>query len=812
MKEIVFQKIANAGFPEQTASNAEKSTMEYGLRVGQAIQYEWFRQDKGTCRYFERYNEFHRRRLYARGEQSTSKYKKEMAVNGDLSYLNLDWTNVPILPKFVDIIVNGMADRLLRVKAKAKDALSAKRKEEYQDNIMGQMVSKEPMMTMSDGLGVNMFSMNPNELPENGEELELHMQLNYKPSIEIAQEVAISTLLEQNDYWELKKRFDYDQTVLGIQTGKHMFNHMKGTEIQYVDPATVVWSYTEDMYFKDCFYWGEVKVVPISELYNYDPTLTPEDIKAMDKGGYEWANRYGYQGIYQDSMYYNNTVTLLFFNYKTTRDVNYKIKTTNGGTKKAIEKDDSFNPPEEMMEEQNFTKASKKIEVWYDGIMVMGSNKILKWELLENMARPQSATQMVIPNYIACAPRMYKGNIESLLRRMMPFADLIQLTHLKIQQVISRTVPDGVYLDADGLNSVNLGNGKKYNPTEALKLYFQTGSVVGRSKTRDGEFNHGSMPIQQLTSGSGQSKLATLIANYNHYLDSIRAVTGINEARDASMPDERTLVGVQKMASLNSNTATRHILDSSIFVMKSFAEAMSLRIADILTYADFKEEFANQIGGHRVELLEEIKRLPLHNFGIFIHIAPDEQEREIMEQNIQIALSRDTILLEDAIDIRELDNVQLANQLLKLKRKKKEEKDQQQQIYMQQEQQKAQMAQLQAQQEAETMRAQMEVQSKMKLKEADAMAKITVMREEAGLKQQLMQVEFEMNMQLKMAEAGVMSDIDAQKEEAKDKRIDRANTQQSKLIHQRQTKGMPTSFESNEDSLDGFSFEEFDPR
>ena len=142
-----------------------------------------------------------------------------------------------------------------------------------------------------------------------------------------------------------------------------------------------------------------------------------------------------------------------------------------------------------------------------------------------------------MPNYVAVAPRMYKGSIESLTRRMIPFADLIQITHLKLQQVIAKTVPDGVYIDADGLNEVDLGTGNAYNPEDALRLYFQTGSVVGRSYTQDGEFNNGRVPIQQLTSNSGASKTQMLLTNYNHYMDMIRTVTGLNEARDGSTPN-----------------------------------------------------------------------------------------------------------------------------------------------------------------------------------------------------------------------------------------------------------------------------------
>jgi hypothetical protein len=257
-----------------------------------------------------------------------------------------------------------------------------------------------------------------------------------------------------------------------------------------------VYSYTEDPHFKDCFYWGEIKTVPITELKKIDPTLTNSDLEEISKYGDAWYDYYNVAQYYDNDIFYRDTTTLMYFNYKTTKEVVYKKKIKENGNISMVEKDDQFNPPEEMMEEGSFEKVSKTIDVWYNGVMVMGTNIILKWEMSENMVRPKSASQHAMPNYVAVAPRMYKGIIESLVRRMIPFTDLIQITHLKLQQVISRVVPDGVFIDADGLNEVDLGTGAAYNPEDALRLYFQTGSVIGRSYTGDGEFNNARVPIQ----------------------------------------------------------------------------------------------------------------------------------------------------------------------------------------------------------------------------------------------------------------------------------------------------------------------------
>ena len=807
--------ISSAGFPSQFVSDAEKATDEFGLQIGQAIQYEWFKKDGNQCRYYSQWRDFHKLRLYARGEQSVAKYKNELAVDGDLSYLNLDWTPVPVIPKFVDIVVNGMSDRLFQVKAYAQDALSQQKRNKYQDMVEGQMVAKDTLEIIQEKTGANPFIMEPDDLPQNDEELSLYMQLNYKPAIEIAEEEAINTIFEENHYIDLRKRYDYDLMTLGISVAKHEFLEGAGVKVSYVDPANVVYSYTEDPHFKDCFYWGEIKTLPITELLKIDPTLTNDDLEEISKYSQSWYNYYNVAQYYENDIFYRDTVTVMYFNYKTTKKMVYKKKILETGGSKVVEKDDTFNPPQEMMEEGRFEKFEKTIDVWYDGVMVMGTNILLKWELAHNMVRPKSASQHALPNYVAVAPRMYKGVIESLVRRMIPFADLIQITHLKLQQVISRVVPDGVYIDADGLNEVDLGTGQAYNPEDALRLYFQTGSVVGRSYTQDGDYNQGKVPIKELQSSSGGSKTQMLIANYNHYLNMIRTVTGLNEARDASTPDPNSLVGIQKLAALNSNTATRHILDASLYVYRSLAEALTYRVADILEYADFKDDFVNKIGKYNVSILNDISDLYIYDFGVFIDVAPDEEQKALLEQNIQMALQKQDINLEDAIDIREVKNIKLATQLLKVKRKQKQERDKkaeqekqafQAQLNMQSQQQAAQNA---------MQKQEVELNAKMQLKQAEIAFELEKLKGEAQLKSQLMAEEFDYNMKLRNISENALQSRETQREDAKSERISKQNTQQSKLIDQRKNNLPPQNFEtfeSNEDSLDGFDLAEFSPR
>ena len=798
-------------FPSQMASDAEKATPEFGLRIGQSIMYEWFARTGNNCRYYSQWIDFHRIRLYARGEQSILKYKEQFQIDGDMSHINLDWTPVPIIPKFVDIVVNGMNDRLFHVKAYAQDAMSADKRSKFQEMVEADMVAKDFLVQAKQESGIDAFNVPEDELPENDQELSLYMQLKYKPAIEIAEEEAINQILDQNRYNDtIRKRVDYDITTIGIGVVKHSFVPGTGVKIDYVDPANLVYSYTESPTFDDCFYFGEVKQVPITELIKIKPDITKEELAYVQQLGSAWYNYWGILRPYRSDLFNKDVVTLMYFNYKTDKKYVYKKKYLENGGVRVIEKDENFNPPEGT--EERFERIEKRIDVWYEGIMVLGSKVLLKWELAENMVRPKSASQYALPNYIAVAPRMYKGMIESITRRMIPFADLIQMTHLKLQQVLSKIVPDGVYLDADGLNEVDLGTGAAYNPEDALRLYFQTGSVIGRSFTQDGEFNHGKIPITELSKNSGQAKIQTLIATYNQYLSMIRDVTGLNEARDASSPNPDALVGVQKLAALNSNTATRHILEGSLFITKRLSEAISNRVADILEYSDFKEEFSMQIGKYAVGILDEVKELYLHDFGIFIEVAPDEEEKAQLEANIQTALQRDQISLEDAIDIRQMKNIKIANELLKLKRKNKQKQDMQQEQAKVQMQTQGNIQSSQASAQAALQKVQAEAQAKAQLAEAQMNFDIQKMQVEAQIKQQLMSVEFNYNMQLKGMEVDNIKQIEDDAEKAKDQRTKMQATQQSKLIEQRKKDLPAIDFESEEDDLNGFDLEQFNPR
>jgi len=798
-----IQTNTNSSFPSQVVSDEVKSSLDYGIQVGRAIENEWFQEGRSGNRYAQAYSNFHQLRLYARGEQSVAKYKNELSINGDLSYLNLDWKPVNVISKFVDIVVNGMSDKGYEIQTVAQDPYSTQEKTKYAQAVLRDINLKPVLTEFKENLNVDIFNTsNPEELPASKEELELYMQMNFKQQVEIAEEEVINNVLDLNKYEEIKKRLAYDLTVLGIGACKTQFNKTEGIRVDYVDPSYMVYSYTEDPNFQDIYYVGEVKSITIPELKKQYPNISEEELLKIQQmpGNSQYITGWG--------NYDENTVQVMYFEYKTYHNQVFKIKKTDQGLEKALIKSDGYNPPES----DRYDIVTRTIEVLYTGAKVLGNNHMLEWKLAENMTRPYADTTRVKMNYCISAPRLYKGRIESLVGKITGFADMIQLTHLKLQQVMSRIVPDGVFLDMDGLAEVDLGNGTNYNPAEALNMYFQTGSIVGRSLTQEGGMNAGKVPISELSSSSGQAKIQSLIGTYQYYLQMIRDVTGLNEARDGSLPDKDALVGLQKMAANASNVATRHLLDSLLYIGLRTCENISLKAADLIANPLTRNSLMNSISTFNTKTLEELVNLQIHDFGIYLQLEPEEEEKAKLEQNIQVALKTQSIDLSDAIDIREINNIKLANQFLKLKqtqRQKQKQEAAQQNI----------QAQAQANAKASEAAAMYEVQKqqaltqeKVSIEQAKSQFEIQRMQNEAQIKRELMAEEFNYQMQLAKARAGVENQREQDIEDRKDKRTRIQGTQQSEMIDQRKNDLLPINFESEgNDDLSGFNLGSLGP-
>mgnify|MGYP003624328871 FL=1 len=787
-------KITNtySSFPDQVVSDEIKQSVEYGRQVAQAIEGDWFSGTRSGVenRFNTNFNNFRMRRLYARAEQPVQKYKDELAINGDLSYLNLDWKPVPIIPKFVDIVVNGMDDKLYDIKAYAQDPESRRVRSKYAEDILRDVQAKQFLNILQADLGLNLFnSSDPQELPENKDELDLHMQLSYKQASEIACEEAITNTLEFNRYQLIKKRLIEDLVVLGMSAVKTNWNRAEGVRVEYVDPTRLVHSYSEDPNFEDLWYVGEVKPISLADCKKQFPNLTPDELERLEQ--YQGNSNYLYNWNGSKD---GNSIYIMYFEYKTYSEQVYKIKKTSTGLEKSLEKPDTFNPEEN----DNFERVSRSIEVLYSGAKVLGYDMMLEWKMAENMTRPKSNLVKVNMNYTLAAPQIYQGRVQSLVSRMMGFADMIQLTHLKIQQIISKIIPDGVYLDVDGLAEIDLGNGTTYNAKEALNMYFQTGSILGRSLTTDGEQNIAKVPIQELVKSDGGNKVNSLIQTYQYYLQMIRDVTGLNEARDGSQPNSDSLVGLQKLAAANSNTATKHILNAYLYLTVKTCENIVLRTADSVEFALTEEALKNSISTWNVGQLKDLRQIHLYDFGIYFDLIPDDQEKEQLEANIQASLQSGSINLEDAIDIRQINNLKLANQMIKLKRKRAAEAAQAANLANIEAQGQANAQASEASAMAEVQKQQAALDTKLKFEKGKSAFEIERMRVDSQIKRELMELEFNYNMQLGQQKVNKETDKEKEIENRKDKRTRIVGTQQSAIADQKQNNLLPIDFDNNQ--------------
>lgn len=792
-------------FPDHLAPDEVKNTEEFGLAMAKAIESEWFlRRNDNACSFYDKKDKYHNLRLYARGEQSTKLYKDLLNGGDDSSYTNYDWRPLQVIPKFVKLIVNQMTERLFDIKAEAVDKYSTDLKNDYKKSMEDFMIAKPIMTEAKDVLGIDMFPDDAESMPETQEEIDLHMALKYKPAIEIATEEAIKYTLEMNNYDESQSRVVEDIVSIGLGAIKHKTDSTKGIVVDYVDPANLIYSYPTHRDFRDVHYYGEVRKITINELKRLSKgKFTDEQLKEIVGMSSSWANYHGNtneQSSTRDGDLDGTMVNVMDFTFKSTNTLSYKKKYTKNGGFKMTKKESTFD--KKNKDYTGYDVVKKTIDVWYEGVLILGTDFIFDYGLCENMIRPQGHLNKTIPNYILYAPEIYQNRTKSLVERIIPYVDQMQQIHIKLQQLIAKVRPNGVYIDVDGLEEVALGDGSFLTPLEVIRIYNQTGNILGTSVTAEGDYNYGREPIKELKNGvvDGTDRLVNL---YNHYLNLLRDAIGIPQGADASMPHPDTLVGVQEQVVLNSNAATRHILDSSLNISETLGKGLALRLKDIFKYSDLKNAYVNAIGKINVHVLKSLKKYHLHDLGINIQLKPDGQERQQLEANINQALQQQLITLDDAIDIRNISNIKLANALIKTRRIRRDKEKKEHEKELERIRGEAQANAAQAAAQAKQMEIQSKNQADLALVQAKTQSELVQIEAEKKAKSELMQQEFEYNMTIKGID--VENDIMKERNKQKDKIAlqDRGNTQDSKKIEQRNLNLPAMNFESSEDNIGG---------
>lgn len=798
------QVISKRSFPDYLAPDEVKKLDEYGLAMGKAIEYEWwYRPENGQCAFFDKRDNYHNLRLYARGEQDTKVYKDLIAGGDDDTYTNYDWRPLQIIPKFVKLLSNQMTERLFDIKAEATDKFSTNLKDDYKKNLQNLMDTIPLMKEAEKQLGVEVVPTNIDEIPDTQEELDLYMKLKYKPSIEIASEEALKYTLDLNDYDEVQSRVIEDVATLGLGGIKHWTDPNKGICVKWVDPAECVYSYPKHRNFKDVHYYGEVNRITINELKRVSGgKFSDEQLREIGASTSEW-NKYHHTGNstqFREDDLGGMMVDVLHFTFKSTRTLSYKKKYTKNGGYKMNKKESTFK--KKNKDYKGFDVSKKVIDVWYEGSLVLGTNHIYNYKLCENMIRPKGYLNRTLPSYLFYAPDLYQNRTKSLVGNIIPYVDQMQQIHIKLQQLIAKARPNGVFIDVDGLNEIDMGDGSFLSPLEVIKIYDETGNVIGTSKDAGGDYNYGKEPIRELKNGVVDG-LDRLISAYNHYLNLLRDAIGVPQGADASTPHPKMAVGVQQNLANSSNTATRHVLDSVLNITERLGEGLTLRLKDIFEYSDLKEAYINAIGRINVEILKSLKDYHLHDLGIIIELKPDAEEKQFLEANIQAALAKDAITLDDAIDIRTIGNVKLANQLLKIRRIKRDKLKKEHELAAIEKNNEGQVKAAEAASKGKQQEIQAQTQSKLAEINAKTEGKIKEIGAEEAAKSRLMEKEFQYNMTLKGAETDLVNQHKKYDNDRKDARQDKANTQASKIAEQKQFNKPALNFESAEDSISG---------
>lgn len=787
---------SKSSFPDPLASTDVKKTKEYGVQYAKAIESQWGKLSNSSSLFGKRNIVFDKSRDYANGTQNTDIYKKLLRslnpTDGDGSLMNLDYTPVPVLPKFVRVVVNKILSRSPYPNLEAIDPLSSSEKNRKKRKVEIQIQQKEQLLKLKESTGV-VLDIDPDQLPDSEEESEIFLGTNVKTDAEIAAQIGTNLTLSWNNFVDgTFRRCVNDLVALGMAVVKRSNDPNEGIKTEYVDPSKFIHSYTEDPSFDDLIYAGHVKTVSIQELKRLaGHELNEDDFKKIaesSKGSYGNDSNSLHKSSYNKSSmrteygYDKYMVDVLDFEFISVDCIYFEEKENRFGNTNFFMK--GFEYEEKQGSVYDRTPHKMEVSTVYGGSYIIGGGKIFNYGMTKNVPKNIHDLSKCRLSYSATATNINNMMPKSMVDSCTGFADMLQLTHLKIQQAIAKAKPDGLIIDIEGLENVQLGKGGELQPLDLHDIYEQTGVFYYRSKNPEGGFQN--PPVREI--GNSIRNINELIGLYNHYLRMVRDVTGINEMMDSSTPKGDTLVGVQQQAIAAGNNAIYDITDSSMVLFKKvcsdIVKCLQILPKDSVIYS----AYANAVGRENMSILSSFNNLPMYNFGVQVVKEMEDKDRAYLEQNIQISIQQKELDIEDAIAIRQLKDVNQAERLLVVRRKKRIA--QRQQIAMQNSQQQAQIQQASAQSTS---------QAKMQEMQAQAQIDAQKMQLEAQLDSQLEQMKHQFRKEIEMIKAqailGVRSDdqdfkekLEVLKENRKDERVKKQAVEQSKLISQRSGK------------------------
>ena len=780
-------------FPDPLASTETKNSREYGLSYAKAIEAQWGRMASSTSLFGRRNKVFDRSRDYANGTQNTDIYKKLLRSlnpnDGDGSLMNLDYTPVPVLPKFVRVVVNKILSRSPYPNLEAVDPLSSSDKNRKKKKIEIQIQQKEQLSKLKENTGV-VFDIDPDQLPDTEEEAEIFLGTNVKTDAEIAAQIGTNLTLSWNNFVDNTfRRCVNDLVALGMSVVKRSNDPNQGIKTEYVDPLRFIHSYTEDPNFEDLVYAGHVKSISIQELKRIaGHELEEEDFKKIAESAKKsygndpsrlHTSSYNKSLMRQEYGYDEYMVDVLDFEFISVDCIYFEEKENRFGNTNFFMKGYEYQPKQGSVYQR--TPHKMEVSTVYSGCYVMGSDKIFNYGMSKNIPKNVHDLSKCTLSYSAIATNIKEMMPKSMVDSCTGFADMLQLTHLKLQQAIAKAKPDGLIIDIEGLENVQLGAGGELQPLDLHDIYEQTGVFYYRSKNPEGGFQN--PPVREI--GNSIRNINELIGLYNHYLRMIRDATGINEMMDSSTPKGDTLVGVQQQAIAAGNNAIYDITNSSMILFKKVCSDIVKCLQILPKESVIYNAYANAVGKENMSVLSSFEDLPMYNFGVHVVKEMEDKDRAYLEQNIQVSIQQGELDIEDAIAIRQLKDVNQAERLLVVRRKKRIA--QKQNIAMQNSQQQAQIQQASAQATSQAKMQEMQMEAQIKAQEMQLQAQIDTQMEQ-------MKHQFRREIEMIKAQAvlGVRSDdqefkekLEVLKEDRKDTRVKKQAVEQSKLISQR---------------------------
>lgn len=668
-------------FPNENVSPAKKALKAFGLRVARAILARHNYYNNQT----NRIHKIHENRRYASGRQDVDKYKPRLDAYIDSenanSHINIDWSIHSVGPKMIEVVVGGMLNQDHKIQLNSLDPQSKTTKAKQRDKFFENIIKKNEIKELEEMAGTPLVDFD-DSAPQTSDEIDIYMEMEYRQPIEIAMEEIVDFEMYNNDWDNIRERIIRDIVENNKGAARVYWDENNNIRIRYVDIADLIHSYTEDPRYGDTEYEAELNLITIRELRKRAKgSLTEEELFGIgkksagkyDNGKWIYGNRFNNTGTFNklDYAYDDFRVQVLDFVFYTTDVYKWETKENKYGGFYFGRKEFDYTSPERSKYERELIM--KEVESSYEGLWVVDTEHIVDYHRSRNMLRETANMNKITPKilhpYVIIEPNSRAGTSNSLMDKMKPSLDAMQLYVLKMRHIVAEAAPPGAYIDVSALNNLQLGT-KDLDPSRALQLWKQKGILLYNGENDNGDpMNR--KPVENAINGIGAA-LDPLIQAWSFEMETIRSITGINEARDGSQPDSKALVGIEKMKLLASNNATRSIYNAFLDgILQPLGFRLTRMVQDKMVFGDGLKQYENIIGKQGVKSLEFLpKDFSLLELGIKVESLPTDEDIERLSIDIQKSLDSKEIRLEDAVEVRNIMNVKKAYRYLIHRRKK----------------------------------------------------------------------------------------------------------------------------------------------